>query len=468
MSNPPTRRLGSVLVDAKVLSEQALEAALERQQETGKRLGAVLVDMGLLDEQTIVAALGIQFDMPVADCHQRPDRRAVALLPEPVARRVRAAPLRRTPAGLEVAVADALDSSELARLEEAVGAHVVARLARDEDVRQLIDLAYPEAASEPAAREPASPRPDSPAGAAPGAPSSAAPELSPTDEDSYEVLRAVVAGAVRAGASDVHIVPDPIGARALYRVDGILRDGAPFPASARAAMARGARRLAGPSRRGRPTHGAFSVAVEGRTVRVLASSCPTLQGERLRLRIVADTGNAIRGLDQLGMPDDMVRSFTAILRRESGLVVIAGPRRSGRTTTAYAAAAEMGARERSVIMVERAAAHVLPFVDQVETGAEPTGRALLEAAEDQDVDGVVIDDLEGAGVTRATVRLAQRGVLVVMTVTAVDARATLAPFLDVGIPEPSLEGALCGVLRQRLDAAPAGGRVAVFDLSALG
>ncbi len=462
MPGPTTRRLGTILVDAKVLTEPSLADALDHQRGSGKRLGAVLVELGLADDKTIVAALGIQSDLPVTDLrHRKPDRQAVALLPERLVRSLGAVPLRRTPTGLEVAVAEPPDETTVTLLESVVGEPVVLFLARTDDLLSMIDRCYPAGGrhdgSPPAV---AVPEPDEASG--------------PPPEQAQELLGAIVADAVRAGASDVHVDPRPGGTRVRYRVEGTLRDATPLTRSSGASVVRSAKRL-GDAETGDTESGGrrqrrwFDVDVDGRPTRVLVTNSKTVQGERLRLRVVKADEDGMRRLDQLGMPPDVRRSFSAELQRTSGLIVIAGPRGSGRTTTAYAAATEMGTSGRNVVTLQRTLPRVLPLVSQIEIGTEPVVPALFAAVEDQDADGVVIDDLEGVGVTRAAFRLAERGMLVVLTITAPDAEAMAAHLLDTGLPHSLIADTLHSLLTQRLEA-PAGSGpsdepVASFELA---
>ncbi|MGH9279401.1 MAG: hypothetical protein ACRD12_15010, partial [Acidimicrobiales bacterium] len=213
------RRLGSILVGARVLTERSLADALTRQQGSGLRLGAVLVDMGLLDERAIVAALGVQLDLPVADLgHQSPDSDAVARLPEDLARSLMAVPVRTTPEGVEVAVAEPLDDDALARLEHAVGGHVVIRLAAPSELAATIERSY--------------------------APAPPAPHRPPTNgaaNHHSSTLEALLSDALGAGATDVHLTIGAVETRVRYRIGDGLAEAPPLSAAAGAAAVRAAR-----------------------------------------------------------------------------------------------------------------------------------------------------------------------------------------------------------------------------------
>jgi type IV pilus assembly protein PilB len=418
--------LGHILVDAQVLSESRLAEALDRQPGSGKRLGTILIEMGLVDEHTIVAALGVQMGLNVIDLRgQKPDDDAVALVPEGLARTLVAAPVRRTPVGLEVAVAEPLDGSGLAQLEGVVGAPVVMRLAPAEDVRQTIERSYSR-------------------GSRTGR--SSAADLDTFDqravdrrrEDGHEALHALVSDAFHAGASDIHIEIRAGGTRVRYRIDGVLAPvttvtEACAPAVVRDAADRAGRGQTGRIKSGRCPHRRFRMTVDGHDLLVLVTQVMTIQGERVRMRLTSDDTEPLRRLDQLGMPTLVRQSFTAALREPSGLVVIAGPRGSGRTTTAYAAVAEIDTRQRSVVMIEREATCVLSSVSQIEVKSSSAVASLLAALEDQDADVVVVDGSDGVGAIRAAIQLAQAQVLVLMTMTAGDADATRARLHDADV-----------------------------------
>ncbi len=453
MTFAASRRLGAILVDAKVLAEPSLASALDRQRSSGGRLGSVLLEMGLVDDKTIVAALGVQRDLPVADVRRlTPDEDLVALLPEDLARTLSALPVRRTPHGLEVAVGDPLDELALAQLEGAVAEHVVMRLAPADALRSMIDRSYSRPPSAPGSGSPTEP--------------GARATRDPPDEHGHGLLQSIVSDAVRAGASDIHLELRPMGCRVRHRVDGVLTEAARLPPSMGATAAEHAKKLAGTGgRRGFPGS-PFTMTVDGRAHRVLVTASNTVQGERVRLRLVAEGAADRRHFGQLGMPADIRRSLAARLHEPSGLIVITGRRGSGRTTTAYAALEEMDTPPRSTIMLQRAVPWVLPSVTHIEIGAKRVVAAIAAAADGQVAHVVVLDDLEGTGVSRAAIRMVQRGMLVVMTITAVDAAAATAHFHAE--PGSILSGIRHAVLVQRLDrpdqADGEDGRVAAFEL----
>ncbi len=454
MSTEAKRLLGTILVDAKVLAEARLAEALDRQHDSGQRLGAILVEMGLVDEQTIVAALGVQTNLTVIDLRtQSPDDDAAAMVPEGVARALSATPVRRTPQGFEVAVSEPLDGSRLARLEGIIGEHVVMRLAPADSIRQTIESLYTLHSHQ--SSSPSQPDPDL-AGIA-----------TPRD-DGHEVLHALVSDALLAGASDVHIEFRPLGTRVRYRIDGVLREVPSVPTAFAQAVVRHAKVLARPSRVGRRQRSQFTMTVDGRDLLVYVGEVVTVRGARVWLGLMNDEAPAFRRLDELGMPTALRRSFTSALHGSSGLVVIAGPSGSGRTTTAFAAVAEIDAPGRRVVMVQRVVSRVLSGITQVEIGARPVIPTLLAAVEESAADAVVLDEVEGVRVVRAALRMAQSGILVVMTMTLPDAAAATAQVLHAGVAPFPLSSMLRAVLGQRLEwpenAAAHDSRTAAFEL----
>jgi type II secretory ATPase GspE/PulE/Tfp pilus assembly ATPase PilB-like protein len=212
----PSRRLGEILVNAQVLDPGALAQALDRRRQSGKRLGAVLVEMGALDDHTVVAALAAQLGLPVADLrHRSSDADALGAVPESVARRLAVLPLRRTGDGLEVAVADPLDAPAMAELAHLAGDEVQLLVASAADVQEAIGRRYGQEGK--VRRGPTDRRP----GAAHRPRSRRSPRG--ISGSSGNAVFALVADAVRRGASHVHIEPSPQGSRVRCRIDGVLR-----------------------------------------------------------------------------------------------------------------------------------------------------------------------------------------------------------------------------------------------------
>ncbi len=455
---PPRRRLGELLVGAKVLGERALAEALASQPGSGKRLGALLIDMGILDEHTVLAGLGAQFDMPVADLRRNPpDRAVVRLLPEEEARRLTAIPVRRSEDALEVALADPLDAPTLSRLEEVAEGRVRLLLAAPSEVHAAIDAVYA-ATLKPSVAAPApgpEPRPPTPRPEERGS-SPLAVAGTPTAR-----LVAIIARAVREGASDVHIETHRDTAQVRLRIDGTLRQTLALPHHAAGVLLGAVRSLAGlPSGRGRPAQfGSVHTTVDRREVDVRVALLTTVAGERAVLRLV-DRHRPPPSLSTLGMPDEVQERLVPLLRRPGGLVLVAGPQRSGRSSTLVAMLSEVDARPGGVVTLEQPVDIELPWASQIQieeyepvprqsAGGSPFAEA-LGWAEWGDPDVVMVGLIPDLPTLDAALTSAASGRLVLGSVAAPGAAAAVHRLLDRGAEPFMVAGALLGVVGQRL------------------
>lgn len=434
-----SRRLGEILVDAKVLSEHAVAEALDRQRGHDKRLGAVLIEMGLVDEQTVVAALSEQFQIPVAALRdQGIDEDAVARLPEQVARIFQAAPIRLTPLGLEVAVADALDPSTLARLESAAGTPILPRLTTAAGVCAAVDASY-RASGRHRRRG---------AGAVPGR-GVGGIEVGPNDHRETgqsavpEGFRVLVAAAMSANSSDVFIERHLGDTQVLLRVDGVLQPLGPASGVASPAIDLAGLAYGSDERR--------QLRIDGRLVEVVIATLAGSHGERTHLRL-SYRDDGVVALDHLGMPPHVLRSVDAHLHRSGGLLLVTGGRRSGRSTTLDAMAAAAASGGRAVIEARNPGERgdlegchpPPPGVFQVSVPMN----GLAVAIEAQDPDVVMIDDADDPDKVRVACQLAAGGATVIAAVVAPDPTSAITRVISMSVDRCLLAAVLRAVFGQ--------------------
>ncbi|HKN49962.1 MAG TPA: ATPase, T2SS/T4P/T4SS family, partial [Actinomycetota bacterium] len=222
---PGSPKLGELLVQKQLVTHAQVSEALLQQSASGKRLGTLLVELGVLDERNLAATVAEQLGLPLADLsRQAPEPEALKLLPEAVARRLRAMPLRITAAGLEIALADPGPKirEDLAR---AAGREVILLVAPASDVRRAIDNFYRaltgiESEVE-AFRLAESSRQVEPV----------IQQTVTADAPVVKVVNRIITQGLRDRASDIHIEPQDDRLRIRYRIDGALHDVIALPSS---------------------------------------------------------------------------------------------------------------------------------------------------------------------------------------------------------------------------------------------
>jgi len=271
------------------------------------------------------------------------------------------------------------------------------------------------------------------------------------------VARAVDASlrrALAARASDLHIEPSSDGAgRTRLRVDGVMRDGEPIARELYAPLVSRIKLLAALdiANRRLPQDGRYSVVVDSRRIDARVSSIPTLDGEKLVIRLL-DHHVALPRLDDLGMNARARASYRTIAHAPWGFVVVSGPTGSGKTTTLYASIAELDRKLRNVCTVEDPIEARLADVAQVQVNVRAglTFPAVLRSFVRQDPDVIMIGEMRDDETAAVGVSAALAGQTVFATVHSNDAARTIDRLVELGVQRHSLAAALTAVVAQRL------------------
>jgi len=446
---PEKLRLGDVLVQQRLISQEQLQQTLALQQQTGKKMGRLLIETGLITEELLANGLARQLRIPFVNLKTFPFRAdVVKLLPESAARRFRALVLEDKVDSLLVAVADPLDLfayDELARLLKrdismaAVPESQLA-LAFDRLYRRTEEISGLARALEKDIGDAVDFGELSATVGTEGAPV-------------VRLLQSLFEDAIQVGASDVHIEPQESGLQIRVRVDGMLQTQTQADKRIGGALAQRLKLMAGLdiSEKRLPQDGRFSVRLRDITIDVRLSTLPTNYGESAVMRLLKQ-GAGMKRLDNIGMPADMLKRFREVLGRSSGLVLVTGPTGSGKTTTLYAALAEINAGELKVITVEDPVEYRLPGLTQVQVNdkIELTFARVLRACLRQDPDVILVGEMRDEETAEIGLRAAITGHLVLSTLHTRDAISTPFRLLDMGVPPFMVATSLQAVIAQRL------------------
>ena len=265
---------------------------------------------------------------------------------------------------------------------------------------------------------------------------------------------AMLRRAIATRASDLHIEPTSDGAgRTRLRVDGVLRYGEPIGRDLYAQLTSRLKLLAelDIANRRLPQDGRYSLIADGRRIDARVSSIPTMEGEKLVIRLL-DHHVALPRLDDLGMDLRALATYRTFAHAPWGFVVVSGPTGSGKTTTLYASIAELNRAERNVCAVEDPIEGRLPDVaqTQVNVRAGLTFPIALRSFVRQDPDVIMIGEMRDAETAAVGVAAALAGQTVFATVHSNDAPRTIDRLVEFGVSRHSLAAALTAVVAQRL------------------
>jgi MSHA biogenesis protein MshE len=450
MGRPEKLRIGDVLVSQKLITEDQLKSALDTQKRTGRKLGRVLVESGLIAEEQIAEALARQIDAPYVNLKFYNTRaEAVRLLNEAQARRYRVLVLEDRKDSVLVAMADPTDLFAFDEISRIIRREVAIAVVSEAQLLQTIDRVYRRTEEiSGLARELEQDLGDSYVDFG-----KLGMGLGAEDAPVVKLLQTVFEDAAQVNASDVHIEPQESNVQIRFRIDGVLLLQAQADSKIGPALALRLKLMAGLdiSEKRMPQDGRFNVRVRDMPVDVRLSTMPTQYGESVVMRLLNQRSGII-GLDQIGMPADMLARFREVIQRTNGMVLVTGPTGSGKTTTLYAALSELNTVEKKIITVEDPVEYRLKGINQVQVNEkiELTFSRVLRSALRQDPDIILIGEMRDEETAQIGLRAALTGHLVLSTLHTKDALSTPLRLIDMGAPHYMVAGSVHAVIAQRL------------------
>lgn len=445
------RRVGEILIDDGVITAAQLEEALAVQGERGGKLGAVLLDAAMVSPRQLLRALAAQFQLEFVDLDTVVvDRDLAARIPEQLARRYRAVPVRLEGDVVVVAMANPGDVFAIDDLRTLLRADVRPVMADpeqiadvlmrsgkgDEQVQEAIRLAVRAAGPDDAVE---SQRP-----------------VAPVTVEDAPILRFVdllIARAVQDRASDVHVEPTSEGLRIRFRVDGVLHEVMQPPKVLQSGIISRIKVMADIdiAERRLPQDGRVTMTVGERTVDLRVATVPTVHGESVVIRILRRSSEHTRVAD-LGLLPEPRAAFEHAFRQPWGALFVTGPTGSGKTTSLYAALRELNSPTRNIITVEDPVEYRLDGVKQVQvnTRAGLTFANALRSFLRADPDVILVGEIRDRETATIAIEASLTGHLVLSSVHTNDASSTPLRLLEMGVEPFLVTSAVRGVLAQRL------------------
>ncbi len=448
------RRLGEVLVEQGLLTEEQLAAALARQNEilpgeTRRRLGQVVIAEGFADERQVATALAEALGLRLVDLARTPlVPELVRMLPRAVAERSSMLLIASENGRVTVAAADPTDVFALDDVRLYTGAtDLTVLVTTPSQVREQLGRAW--SLSEDSADV-----------------TTLFEELEGESLDDVEVSAAateaapivrlvdvIIADAVRARASDVHVEPQQGDLRIRYRVDGLLRDVMTVPRSATAAAVSRIKIVSGLdiAERRRPQDGRARLTVDGRTVEARISTLPTLHGEKVVMRLLPRAEN-VPLLSKTGLSPSQLETLNSALVQSQGLILITGPTGSGKTNTLYAAIQQVSTPDRNIVTLEDPVEVQVAGITQVQVH-ERSGLTFargLRSVLRQDPDIVLVGEVRDQETGELALQASLTGHLVLTTLHTNDAVSAVTRLVDMGVEPFLVASSLTLVLAQRL------------------
>ena len=451
------------LIERGTLPPVQRERVRALREERGESEPVILTRLGLVPEREMARSLAAFLGLRLVDESAFPAEPLLAdLLAPGFLARARLLPLRIEADGgnagsggaLVLAMADPTDRFAVESIRLLVGRKVEPCVAVPSEIDAAIVRLY---GGEPSGAKPAV----LPAGSSGGLAAAVASDPedhrrladSASEEPVIRFVNSLAARAVAARASDIHIeaVENRIALR--LRIDGVLREIEPPPASLRANIVSRLKIVAqlNIAERRLPQDGRFRMVVEGREIDVRVSIVPTLHGESVVLRLL-DRDRAPLALPDLGFSPAIDSGIRRLLEHPNGILLATGPTGSGKTSTLYAALQTLNGPERKILTVEDPVEYEIAGINQipVRPAIGLTFATLLRSLLRQDPDVLLVGEIRDLETASIAVQASLTGHLVLSTVHTNDAPSTLTRLIDMGLEDYLLASVLRGVLAQRL------------------
>lgn len=436
------KRLGDLLVEAGLITEDQLNRALESKSPEEK-LGDALLREGFITEQQLIEVLEFQLGIPHVTIAQYPvDQEAVQLVPKDLAKRYLVMPIRKDKNKLFVAMADPLDYFAIEELRMATGFQIEPAIATKDDLYRNITKYYDlrESMEEVMGTFPID---------------EVLEEVETVDEDSpvVRLVNQIIANGIAMRASDIHFDPQETDFRVRYRVDGVLRTERSLPKHMQNVIVTRIKILANLNitENRLPQDGRIKTTIDFKPVDIRVSTLPTIHGEKVVMRLL-DLSNMIDRLDKIGFSEENLAIFKDVLKKPNGIILISGPTGSGKSSTLYAALNFLNKEDTNIITVEDPVEYQLDGINQVQVN-EAIGLTFangLRSILRQDPDIVMVGEIRDTETAEIAIRASLTGHLVLSTIHTNDAISAVSRLTDMGIEPFLISASLVCVVAQRL------------------
>ena len=440
---PAWTSLIALLRDRRMLSSEALARAELVHNETDEPIESVVTRLGLISEQALASGIASALSLPLVAPEDFPANAVEGrALSGPFLHDRHVVPIASDAQTVNVALANPFDTFAIEAMRFAFGRPLKLAVALPSDLDAAIDRLY----GQPQAQDEA--------------------QDAIVDEDDLDrlkdlvsdapVIRAVnrlIARAVDAQASDIHVEPTEDRLAIRLRIDGVLQDAPALPAAMRSPFVSRIKIMAGLNiaERRLPQDGRLRITVRGHEIDLRVATAPSIHGESVVMRIL-DKSNLALNFTALGFDERLAAPLREALHKPHGIVLVTGPTGSGKTTTLYAALAELNRGNTKLLTIEDPIEYRLPGViqAQVNPGIGFTFAAALRSFLRQDPDVMMVGEIRDHETAQIAVQAALTGHMILSTLHTNTAAGAVTRLLDMEMEPFLLSSVLTAVLAQRL------------------
>ncbi len=445
------KKVGEILLEKGWVTDEQVKKALGYSKAENCKIGEALVNLEICSQEQVSRALAIHFQLPFANLgkHIIPQE-IIDSVPKEVALEHKIVPVARKGRTLVIAMGDPLDFFTIDNLRFILSTEVDCALATPAAVEEALDDYYRLAGGY-----------DSVLGADAGSDDDlefgrgefAGDEADANEAPVIKLVHMIIADALKASASDIHIEPMESELRVRYRIDGVCK-----------VMESPPKKLQGPvisrlkimarmdmAEKRRPQDGRIKIKIQGREIDLRVSIIPSVHGESVVMRIL-DKDAGLVDLEKLGFHESDLARFNRIIKRPNGIFLVTGPTGSGKTTTLYSALMDLNRPDVKIITAEHPIEYNLTGINQAEVKHEIglDFSRILRAMMRQAPNIILVGEIRDRETADTAIQAALTGHLVFSTLHTNDAPSALTRLIDMGVKPFLVASAVLAIMGQRL------------------
>jgi len=461
------KKLGEILIESGIVSENQLMNALALQKKSGKMIGQTLIELGYISDAQLADAFLKKFSIAYIDCSNLTVKDAhLKLVSMTMAVKKKILPTDVSGNTLFLAMVNPLDYSTIDEVKFITGRNITPLLTTESSLMKAIEKNYGYCSMEKIWNPLSEIHLDG--------------EMQFNLDKNYEsgkfeeqdedlkaddlykigeeppivkLVTLILVNAVRSRATDIHIEPHEKFVNVRYRIDGDLTSVLKISKNLQAAVTSRIKIIStmNITIRRMPQDGRSTVKYDGRMIDLRVSTIPSSYGETIVIRIL-DSVMGLIPLSRLGMPDNIIRDLLEMLNKPQGMLFVTGPTGSGKTTTLYSLLTQLSLESESVVTIEDPIEYELKNITQIPVNEKIgfTFASALRSILRQDPDVIMVGEVRDSDTAQISTKAALTGHLVLSSVHTNDTVATVSRLRDLGIEPYLISSALNAILAQRL------------------
>ncbi len=410
----------------------------------------LLFEKSNIEKQEIIKAIAEVKNIPYVNLSSLPiDSQAIGFISESIARKYNILPYKynQSTSTLYIASNNPENITMIDFLEKKTNKKIVLALALEEEIKKYINIAYSQGLS-PEVKQ---------------ALKEYIPKNTITNNNTYQVsineapiakiVSTIVEFAIKSRASDIHIEPEENRTKVRYRIDGILQEKLSLPKSIHEALVSRIKILSEMKidEKRIPQDGRFNFKVENEEVDLRVSTLPTVNGEKIVMRLLKKTGG-IPDLHDLGLRGPQLKDVEEAILKPYGIILITGPTGSGKTTTLYSILSRLNKPSVNIMTLEDPVEYQIPGINQVQINPQAglTFATGLRSFLRQDPNIILVGEIRDKETTQLAIQAALTGHLVFSTLHTNDSATAIPRLIDLGAEPFLVASVLTAVIAQRI------------------